>query len=238
VRAEPGHDAEGAHLEDAAERLVGLPRAVDLLDHRLARVAVEAAHGRLVDPLEVLSREVLALGRMDRPDLDDVREDLDPERAQEGLGQRAARHARGRLARRRPLEHVAHVAEAVLLDAREVGMAGPREVDLGHVAVHRPRVHPLLPVGVVAVADPQRDRAAERPPVSDAGRDLGAVGLDLHPPAAAVAELASREVAVDVLGPQLEPRGQALEHGGQTRSVRLSGCREAQRHRAVTLLAG
>ena len=73
-------------------------------------------------------------------------------------------------------------------------MARAREVHLGHVGLDRPRVHPLLPVGVVAVGDLEGDRAAERAAVADAGGDLGAVALDLHPPAAAVAELAPRHV--------------------------------------------
>src|SRR3954452_15572048 len=110
-------------------------------------------------------------------------------------------------------------------------------MDLGHGRVDRPRVHPLLPVRVVAVVDPQRDRAAERTTVAHPGGHLGAVGLDLHAAAAAMAELAPREVAVDVLGPQLETGGEALHDRGQARAVRLPRCCEAERHTALTLLA-
>ena len=105
-------------------------------------------------------------------DLDHVRDDLDAQRAQERLGQRAAGHARGGLARRGALEHVAHVGEPELLHAGEVRMPGPRQVHLGHVGLDRPRVHPLFPVLVVAVGDLERDGTAERPPVPDAGGDL------------------------------------------------------------------
>ena len=49
VRAEAGDEAEGAHLEAAAEALVRLAQPVDLLDHRRARLGVEAAHRVLVD---------------------------------------------------------------------------------------------------------------------------------------------------------------------------------------------
>ena len=66
--------------------------------------------------------------------------------------------------------------------------------------------------------------------MADAAADDRAVGLDLHAAAAAVAELAARQVAVDVLGRQLEPRGQAFEHGHEAGAVRLAGCREAKRH--------
>ena len=56
VRAQAGRGAEGDDLEDAAQRLVRLALDVDVLDHRVARVAVQAAHGIVVDALEVLAR--------------------------------------------------------------------------------------------------------------------------------------------------------------------------------------
>ncbi len=100
---------------------------------------------------------------MDRGDLHDVRAHLHAERAQERLAQRAAGDARGRLARGGPLEDVAHVCLLVLLRADEVGVAGARQVHLGDgLRSDRPGAHALFPVGVVAVGDLQRDRAAER----------------------------------------------------------------------------
>ena len=126
----------------------------------------------------------------------------------------------------------------VLLRADEVGVAGPRQVDLGDRRVDRPGAHPLLPVGVVAVGDLQRDRAAERAPVTHAARDLGRVALDLHAPSAAVAELAARHVAVEVLGAQLEARGQALDDAGQAGAVRLAGGYQTERHLRPSLFAG
>ena len=232
----PGHEAEGEHLEDAAERLVGLAGDVDLLDHRRRRVRVEAAHRGLVDALEVRHRQALALGRRDRADALDVAADLDPEGAQQRLGQAAGGHSRGRLACAGALEHVAHVLEAVLLHPGEVGVTGARQVHLGHLGLDRPGVHPLLPVGVVAVDDAQGDGAAERAAVAHAGGDLGAVLLDLHTPAAAMAELATGEVGVDVLGTQLEAGRQALDDRGQPWTVGLAGGDEAKRHGVHTLL--
>ena len=55
--------------------------------------------------------------------------------------------------------------------------------------------------------------------MADAGRDLGGVLLDLHAPAAAVAELAPGHVAVDRLLIELEAGGQALDHAGQAGAV-------------------
>ena len=43
-----------------------------------------------------------------------------------------------------------------------------------------------------------------------------------------MAELAAREVAVDVLRSELETRGQALDHGHEAGAVGLAGGREAQ----------
>ena len=74
--------------------------------------------------------------------------------------------------------------------------------------------------------------------MADAGRDLRAVLLDLHPAAAAVAELAPREVAVDVVRGELEAGWESLDDRGQTGAVRLAGGCEAQRHVGTeTLLA-
>ena len=138
--------------------------------------------------------------------------------------------ARRGLARARALQHVADVGEAELPDAGQVGVARAREMHLGHVGLDGPGVHPLLPVLVVAVGDLEGDGAAERAAVADAGGDLGGVALDLHAPAAAVAELAPRHVVVDRLAVELEPGGQAFDDGGEAGPVALPGGDDAQRH--------
>ena len=160
--------------------------------------------------------------------------DLDAERGEEAAGERAGGDAGRGLAGAGALEHVADVGVAVLLGADQVGVAGPRQVDLvGLEALDRPGVHPLLPVRVVAVGDQQRDRAAEGAAVADAGADLDRVGLDLHPAAAPVAELAARHVAVERLAVELQPGGHALDDRDEPGAVRLPGGGEAERrHRA------
>ncbi len=50
-------------------------------------------------------------------------------------------------------------------------MTGTRQVHLVDLLVDGPRVHPLFPVRVVAVVDLQRDRTAERVPVTHAAGD-------------------------------------------------------------------
>ena len=116
-------------------------------------------------------------------------------------------------------------------------MAGPGQVDLLHALAHRPGAHALLPVGVVAVGDLQRDRTAQRAAVADAPGDLGGVALDLHAPAPAMAELAARHVAVQILRAHLQTSRQALDDAGQARAVGLTGGYQSQRHRP-SLFAG
>ena len=183
--------------------------------------------------------QVLALGRPHRGDLGDVAVDADPERGEQAAGERAGGDARGGLAGAGPLEHVADVVVAVLLGADQVGVPGTRQVDLVDLRVDRPGVHPLLPVGVVAVGDQDRDRAAQGATVAHAGADLDRVGLDLHPPAAAVAELAPRHVAVERLAVELEAGRHALDDRDQPRAVRLAcgGETEARAHGRTRLSA-
>ena len=155
---------------------------------------------------------------------------LTPTARSSALNSAAARHPRGGLARRGALEDVADVAVLVLHRAHEVRVAGAREVHLGDLLLDRPWAHPLFPVGVVAVGDLKRHRPAERAPVADAARHLRAIALDLHAPAAAVPELTACHVAVQLLGCQLEARGQALDDAGEAGAVRLAGGCHAERH--------
>ena len=145
------------------------------------------------------------------------------DRAQERLGDRAAGHPRRGLAGAGALEDVADVAEAVLLGADEVGVTGTGQVDLGRGRLDRPWVHPLLPIGVVAVVDLQGDRTAERAPVPDSAGDLHLVALDLHPSPTPVAELTAGQIAVDGLAIELEAGGKTLDDAGQSGAMGLPG---------------
>ena len=230
MRAEPGHQAERADLELPAQRLVLLSQPVDLGDHPLGRLGVEAADRVLVDRGEVLRSEIASLGGAHRGDLDHVAVDADADRVEEGAGERASRHPGGGLAGAGPLEHVPDVAVAELERPGEVRVPGTRQVRFLDLGLDRPRVHPLLPVRVVAVCDQDRDRAAEGAPVAHPGADLDRVALDLHPPAAAMAELAPRHVAIERRPLQPEPGWHALDDRNQARPVRLARCCECQSH--------
>ena len=118
----------------------------------------------------------------------------------------------------------------VLLRADEIGVAGTRQVDLGDGLGDRPGIHALLPVGVVAVGDLQRDGTAERETVTHAGGDLGAVALDLHAPATAVTELAAGKIGAERVLLQAQPGGQTLDDAGQPGAVGLAGGDQTKAH--------
>ena len=121
---------------------------------------------------------------------------LDAERlAQQGLGDGADGDAGGGLAGAGALEDRPGVGRAVLQHAGEVGVAGAgagqrRVAGLAgeQFRVHGIGGHDCLPLRPLAVADLDRDRAAEGQAVADAAEELDLVLLERHPGAAAVAE--------------------------------------------------
>ena len=151
------------------------------------------------------------------------------------LRDRAGRDDHRRVPRARALERVARVVVPVLHDAGEVGVAGPRQRDrllalAGRLALGRPGAHPPRPVLVVAVADDERQRRPERPPVPQAGEHLDAVLLDLLARAAPVALLPPREVGVDRVAVELEPGGQPGHDRDERGPVRLAGGFQSEAH--------
>ena len=153
--------------------------------------------------------------------------DLDPDRAQQRLRDRARGDVHRRVPRRGALERVPDVVEVVLLDTGEVGVAGARKrhglraLSL-RLALRRPRAHPPRPVLVVAVPDDERQRRPERAAVAQAGQHLDAVLLDLLPRRAAVALLAPLQVGVDRVAVEHEPGREAGEDRDEPRAVRLA----------------
>jgi hypothetical protein len=57
----------------------------------------------------------------------------------------------------------------------------------------------------------------------DPARDRGLVALDLHPPAATMAELAPRQISVDRVAVELEARWETFDDAGEAGAVRLAG---------------
>ena len=209
---------------------------------------IRAAEGRVVG-LVPRPRRARRVDR-DAADLRGERPDLDPELAQERPRDAARRDPCRRLARRRALEHVAHVVEAVLQGAGEVRVPRPDAGDrlgalgavvgerreLGRLVVaQRPDLHHPGPVLPVAVRDLEQDRRAERAPVPDAAQDPRPVVLDGLARAATVAALATGEVDGEVVLGEREAGGHALDHGAQHRAVALAGRDEPE---AVHVAAG
>ena len=142
----------------------------------------------------------------------------------------------GRVPRRRALERVADVVVAVLEDAREVGVAGPRQRH--RLLCPCPRGSPSGGHGLIPhvqfLWSLLRTTSASgvpsvRPCRSPASTSTWS-GLDLLPRRAAVALLPPLEVGVDRVAVEQEPGGQAGDDRDERRPVRFAGGGERQRH--------
>src|SRR6185369_8258432 len=147
------------------------------------------------------------------------------------------------LARRGPLEDVPDIVEPVFQGARKIGVPGPDASDrgrplvalaggrseLGCLVVGQPfDLHDPGPVVPVAIGDEQEQRRAERDAVADAARDVRLVVLDRLARTAAVATLASGEVDRQVIRPERQPGGHALDRDRQRPAMRFAGRQPAQ----------
>src|SRR5437588_428661 len=72
VRAESRQQPKRPDFEHPTKRLVLLSQTVDLSDHLLARLGIEAARRRLVDRVEVLRSEIVTARCLNRGDLQHV----------------------------------------------------------------------------------------------------------------------------------------------------------------------
>src|SRR6266540_5809716 len=198
------------------ERVAPLRRVVDGRHHAPRRFGVGAANGRRFDVLDLHGVRAAAL----EPDVDGAdrlgeAEDLDAEVAEQLARDASGGNARGGLARGRALEHVADVGVAVLQGTREVGV--PR-TQAGHnlgLEAFLGGGHLGGPVDVVLVLEDEHDGAADRVAAAHAADDPGDVGLDLLPAATAVASLATRKVAAEVVLADLKPGRQSLDDDRQ-----------------------
>jgi len=225
VRTQADRQTAGDHFEDAAQRVAGLARGIDLLHDALGSVRIEHADGRRVDPF-VQRRDVRIEGRFidDLADSYHAAGDRDAEFRQQPPRDRTERDAHRRFARAGALEDVAHVGSVVLQPADPVGVSGPGNVDrprrFARARLDRHDIEPLL---MIAILDVQRDRAADRFAAAHAREDLDLVGLDLHPVSAPVAHLAPQRIGVDVLDRERHAGRHALHDPGQGGPVRFAG---------------
>ena len=101
-------------------------------------------------------------------------------------------------------------------------MTGARFAPVGVRRRLGPGAHRLLPVHPVAVLDQHRDRPADRLAGADAGEDVGPVGLDRHPAAAAVAALPAAQITGDAVEVDGKPGGDAFENDDERAAVRFA----------------
>ena len=150
---------------------------------------------------------------------------LDVERGEQLTCERADGHARSGLAGTGALEDVAHVRAVVLQRPCQIGVPGTWPRYRGATRTRgvsrrvRTDVHRLLPVLPVAIADEHRDRAAERDTLADAAKDLRRVGLDLHAPAAAIAQLSAPQVVCEQVLIDRQARWQSVDRCQEGLSV-------------------
>ena len=95
--------------------------------------------------------------------------------------------------------------------------------------------HRVLPVRPVSIANLERDRTAERVSSADARENVGLIVLDRHPPASAVAELATGEVGGEIGRSEREAGGNAFDDHDERRAVRFASCQKSQHLRGHSI---
>ena len=241
VGAEPRRQTRGDDFEGAAERVSGLFGGVDGRNHALLQFGVGAAQGIIGQPEGLVERDDAAVGKGDTADGGDVARDTNTEASEQQAGQRASGDAGRGLSGAGALEDVADIAVPVLDRTGQVRMSRPRPRD-GRTVLGAGRafrllrldVHRLLPVHPVAVANQQGDRRARGDAMADARKDLGAIALDLHPPAPAVAALTTTKLQVEGIDIELQARGHTVNGDDQRLPVRLASGEKSQ-HSLVIL---
>ena len=152
-----------------------------------------------------------------------------PSSRRRGFGERADSNASRRFAGGSALQNVACLRKIVFQRPRQVGVtrAGRRHALMaGGVALaHRQRLLPIFPVSVFQL---DRNRRTYRHAVTDAGKNVRGVTLDLHAAAAAIALLPAPEFPVEKCLVHFEPGRQARKESDQSFAVRLSSCEVAQ----------
>jgi hypothetical protein len=166
--------------------------------------------------------KILREGRPDRPDLDHVAADRDPEGLQELLAQGPHRHPGGRLPGRGPLEARTEIPVAILDRRRQVHMARPGDR-------HR-RHRPPPPFGVIPVLDLKGDGRPRGPPFQDPAQEDRSIFLDLHSGPRPQAALPSGQLPVHRLHIHRKAGREALQDGHQGRPMGFPGREKPQGH--------
>src|SRR5262249_32130189 len=94
-------------------------------------------------------------------------------------------------------------------------------------------MHRLLPVHPVAISDQHRNWCARRLSTAYTGEDFGAVALDGHSAAAAVATLAAAELRVERIDVDIETSGHPVKRDHQRLSVRFAPAQKPQHSQGI-----
>ena len=188
--------------------------AIDLVDHLLGCLGVETSNVRRVDGLQIPGNRDGATRRGHLPDAHHVGDDLNAKLREQRLAEAPDRDSGGGLAGARPFEDISNVFEPVLLDTGEVGVAraGPE---------NGRRLLRILQARVFVVHDEGHGRA-DGPSAAHTRQYRDLVVFDAHPPATAVAPLATREFVVDEVEINRHTSGHAADDDDHGRAVRFA----------------
>ena len=212
-------------LEDAAHRIAGARDLFDLFFHAGFGGGIDATEDNLVFSRNCRNLVPLSCAvQLDAAYANDVAGHFNTQSPQQQLGQGSGSHAGSGFAGRCALQHVAGVGKVELEGAGQVGVAGTRRGDrlvLGGIAGLDGQL--LFPVLPVAVGNLDGNGRADGLAVAYAAEDVGLVGFDLHPPAAAIALLAPPQLAVDEIEIDGHVGGQPGEESDEGFSVGFAG---------------
>ncbi len=217
-------------FKDSTERVPSLEDFVHFEFHALLSFRVGAVEENIfasVEGANLLPRHFIR--KCDAAGGDDVTKNFDAEFAQEKFGDRADGNSGGRFAGGGALEHVAGFGEVVLQGSGEISVARPGRSNAfvlrGIALSDRQGFLPVLPISIFKL---DRDGRADGHPLTDAGKNVGGIALDLHAAAAAIALLATPEFTIEEGLVNFQSGGHAGKEGDQSFAVGLSRCEVAQ----------
>src|SRR4029077_12763246 len=163
-----------------------------------------------------------------------VTENLDSQLAEKQLGQGADGNPCRRFPGRGTLQYVARFGKVVLQSARQISVTGARRFHrfmLYRVAFcDWKRFLPVLPVFVFKQ---DGDRRTDGDAVVHAGKNMGSVRLNLHPPTTTVALLSPPQVAIDEFLVDFQAGWQTRQECDQSFAMGLAGGEVAQHKRSI-----
>jgi hypothetical protein len=138
----------------------------------------------------------------DMPDLHRMARNFRPQRPQEQFRKRACSHPRRRFPCRSSFQHIPGIVKIKFLRTRQIRMTRSRCGQLFLLALQPFGIfdrQDFFPVRPIAILDAQCDGRANGLPVPYARKNLGAIFLNLLPPAAPVTQLPPVQLVVDEL---------------------------------------